>query len=254
MAYALSEVESAGAPEVLAVAVCGSFHRDKDGLERTVERLKLRFDVVSPSALDFVDPDAPFVRLPSEVRECAHDIEERHLEAMREADLVWLHAPDGYVGTSAAMELGAATALGIPVFAAFAPNDPVLASRVRVVDDPADIDLTLIEAVGHPGRGVDRLQRYYRRTAERRGWAAETARDTLHLLTEEVGELAQALRHLEGLPARSPEAIADVGAEMADVQLYLVHLANALGLTLADAVTAKEQVNAKRFGRSVDAA
>ncbi|HZN13648.1 MAG TPA: MazG nucleotide pyrophosphohydrolase domain-containing protein [Acidimicrobiales bacterium] len=239
---------------MLTVAICGSFHQDAEGLRVAISSLKRRFDVLSPSGLDFVDPAAQFVRLPAEVRESEHDIEERHLEAMREADLVWLHAPDGYVGTSAAMELGVAAALGIPVFATAAPGDVALVSRVVVVDDPADIDLALLEAVGQPGRGIDRLQRYYRRTAERRGWAGETARDTLLLITEEVGELAQALRHLEALPMRSPDAVADVGAELADVQLYLVHLANAMGLTLADAVTAKERVNAQRFGRSFDAA
>jgi NTP pyrophosphatase (non-canonical NTP hydrolase) len=40
----------------------------------------------------------------------------------------------------------------------------------------------------------------------------------------------------------------DPEAELADVALYLVHLANALEIDLAAAVRAKEEVNARRFG------
>jgi NTP pyrophosphatase (non-canonical NTP hydrolase) len=241
--------------ERLTVAVCGTFHRDLDGLRRAVTRLRVQFEVLSPRSLDFVDPDAPFVRSASEAAESDRAIEDRHLVAMREADLVWLHAPDGYVGASAAMELGHAAALGIPVFATALPSDPVLAAVVVCVTEPGDIDLDALEAIGLPGNGVDRLQRYYRRTAMRRGWASESARDTMLLLTEEFGELARAIRKLEGLPRHQADReLSDAAAELADVQLYLVHLANALGLELAAAVTAKERVNARRFGRSRDVA
>ena len=39
----------------------------------------------------------------------------------------------------------------------------------------------------------------------------------------------------------------DPVAELADVALYVVHLANVLGIDLGAAVSAKEQANAKRF-------
>lgn len=239
----------------LSVAVCGTFHRDRDGLRGAVVELRERFHVLSPASLDFVDANAPFVRLPSELADTENQIERRHLQAMREADLIWLHAPGGYVGTSGAMELGHATALGIPVFAATLPSDPALAASVVQVSTPRDVDLATLEAVGLPGSGLDRLQRYYRRTAERRGWSAESPKDTLLLLTEELGELARAVRKLEGLERHHAEAgLHDAAAELADVQLYVVHLANALGLELADAVTLKERVNSRRFGQSRDAA
>jgi NTP pyrophosphatase (non-canonical NTP hydrolase) len=239
----------------LSVVVCGSYHRDRDGLLRAVAMLEQSFEVVSPRSFDFVDQSAEFVRLPGEQAESERDIEARHLAAMRGADLVWLHAPDGYVGTSGALELGHAMALGIPVFCVTPPTDPVLAAAVVTVATPGDVELGILEEVGAPGRGLDRLQRYYRRAASRRGWETESPRDTLLLLTEELGELARAVRKLEGLDrSHAPEGVGDVGEELADVQLYVIHLANALGLELAGAVTSKELVNARRSGRSRDAA
>lgn len=238
----------------LTVALCGSFRRDPAGLHVALESLRARFTVLSPRGLDFIDPEASFVRLPTEVDESEEEIEARHLAAMTAADLIWLHAPDGYVGTSAAMELGHSMALGIPVFCATLPSDRVLAAGVRQVDDPAQVQPDLLEETGLPGRGIDRLQRYYRRAAQRRGWANESARDTVLLLTEELGELARAVRQLEGLARHQEASSAEVAGELADVQLYLVHLANTLGFDLSEAVTEKERVNARRFERSRDVA
>ena len=68
------------------------------------------------------------------------------------------------------------------------------------------------------------------------------------LLTEEVGELARAIRKRVGL-ARSGGSASDPAAELADVQLYVLHLANVIGVDLADAVAAKEQVNHARYGK-----
>jgi len=235
---------------VLSAVLCGSFRRDPEGLRRVHAQLDRRFNVLSPRAVEFVDPFAEFVRLPDEVGQAEVDIEDRHLAALRAADLMWLHVPDGYIGTSAAMEVGEAVAVGIPIFCATAPTDAVLASRVTVVPDPDAITPALLEEVGLPGRGLDRLQRYYRATALRRGWSNESARDTLLLLTEEMGELARAVRKLEGMARHHPDSEADVSAELADMQLYLVHLANGLGLDLSKAVTDKERVNARRFEQS----
>jgi NTP pyrophosphatase (non-canonical NTP hydrolase) len=113
----------------------------------------------------------------------------------------------------------------------------------------------MVAGIGAPGRGIDRLQRYYRLAASRRGWDKESPRDALLLLTEELGELARAVRKLEGLDRNHDlDEIGNVGEELADLQLYIVHLANTLGLELANAVTTKEQVNARRSELSRDAA
>jgi len=228
----------------LSTVLCGSFHRDPVGLAETHDYLARTFTLLSPRAVGFLDDAADFVRLPDEIGETVGAIEDRHLGAVVNADFVWLHAPDGYVGTSAAMEIGHARALGIPVFTNTAPSDETLLGYVTVVGDPEEVAPALRAA---PGHGLAGLQQYYRRISERRGWDGETAQNTLLLLTEELGELARAVRKTTGLRRDGAYPQSAVEHEIADVQLYLVHLANTLGIDIAAAVTEKESVNARRF-------
>lgn len=234
----------------LSAVLCGSFHRDPERLRRLHAELRTCFDLLSPRDVRFVDPDAGFVRLSHEADMPESDIEDKHLTALRSADFVWLHAPGGYVGSSAAMEIGEAVAVGVPVFGSESPNDPVLAARVKVVPSVQAVTQSVLDENACPGRGLDRLQRYYKAAAARRGWSGESARETVLLLLEELGELARATRKLEGIARHQSDAELDVAAEIADIQLYLVHLANSLNLDLGGAVTDKERVNAKRFERS----
>ena len=66
------------------------------------------------------------------------------------------------------------------------------------------------------------------------------------LLTEEIGELARAIRKDAGLNRDKDYNNVSILDELADVQLYLVHLANNLNVNLADAVTQKETKNDAR--------
>jgi NTP pyrophosphatase (non-canonical NTP hydrolase) len=224
--------------------MCGSFRREPEVLRETFSELVEHFEVLSPLGLDFVDPTADFVRLPHESRNTRTEIEQSHLDALVEADFVWLHAPEGYVGPSAMFELGHAKALGIPIFSDHAPDDETFAAWVTVVGSPREV--VLEQTYLSPGNGIRALQRYYERAALRRGWANESPQDTLLLMTEEMGELARAIRKSAGLARDGDWEGQDVADELSDVQLYLVHLSNALGIDLADAVTAKEAVNAER--------
>lgn len=237
-----------------SAVLCGSFRRDTDGLRRSLDLLRVEFEVLSPASLDFVDPAADFVRLEHELGESESTVERRHLDAIGHADVVWLHAPEGYVGTSAAMELGHASAQGVAVYADTAPSDPVLASLVSVVPSPEFIPRVADRTDGDPGTGVGRLQRYYATVAARRGWANESPRDTLLLMTEEMGELARAVRMAEGLDRQQLDSGSNLAEELADVQLYLVHLANSLGLDLAAAVSEKEERNSARFEQTLHVA
>ena len=245
-----SDAESRSADR-LRVVLCGSFRREPDALNLVFRELGKHYAVLSPASLGFVDPGADFVRLANELEESIDSIEGRHLSAISQADFVWLHCPAGYVGPSAALELGHAKALGIPVLSSEVPEDQTLAAFVVVVDGPRAAENALQV---DPGSGLVALQSYYRRTAARRGWSNESARDTLLLITEEVGELARAVRKAEGLSRSGGYAGVDAAEELADVQLYLVHLANALGIDLATAVSDKERINEERHSQRVAAA
>lgn len=61
-----------------------------------------------------------------------------------------------------------------------------------------------------------------------------------------MGELARAVRKHTGLKRAAGYKGVSIGEELADVQLYLVHLANSVNIELSNAVTDKEIKNAKR--------
>lgn len=116
------------------VVLCGSYHRRPDLLQRIFRELEATgCRVLSPLSIDFVDTDEPIVRAKTEEDFTIDDLERFHLRAMRDADAIWLHAPEGHVGISASFELGYAHALGKPVFTLTAPTDEMLTTRVRVV-------------------------------------------------------------------------------------------------------------------------
>ena len=145
------------------------------------------------------------------------------------------------------MELGHASALGIPVFSSTPPSEPAIADRVTLISNPGLITQSEIDKCGKPAGGIERLQHYYSAAAKRRSWDHETVEETLTLLAGEVSELKTAIRkHNEGINSED-DRDADVPGELADVQLYLVHLANALNLDLSKAVNDKEHLNASRF-------
>jgi NTP pyrophosphatase (non-canonical NTP hydrolase) len=102
----------------------------------------------------------------------------------------------------------------------------------------------------HPEPPVPALkafQQYYRRAALTRGYSKERPKDCLLLMVEEVGELARALRKREKLTRHGSYPESSEAQELADVFLYVVHMANVLGLDLAEIVQKKEFINLEKF-------
>ena len=85
------------------------------------------------------------------------------------------------------------------------------------------------------------LQSQYRLLCAERSWE-ENALETMLLLTEELGELARGVRQEQGLARDGGYQDSNIAEEISDVLLYLVHLANYLGIDLAAAVAAKLEV------------
>lgn len=153
------------------------------------------------------------------------------------------------MGASATLELGIARFLEIPIFARDSPTDSTLRDflEVEVVVDVEDAIAQVLAVGAHtPARPLAVLQDYYERVAAGRGYGDESAQDTMLMLTEELGELARAVRERVGLQRAGGYSQEDAAAEMADIQLFLLHLANILGVNLAGAVRDKERVNAQR--------
>ena len=119
--------------------VSGSFHRGLDEIQHVVAELTdLGVIVLSPADPRVVDQFGEFVFVASDRHRSIRFVQERHLRAIAASAFVWLVAPDGYVGSSAAMEIGFARAYEVPVFTDTAPNDLTLRQYVQVVRRPQD--------------------------------------------------------------------------------------------------------------------
>jgi hypothetical protein len=118
---------------VVKATLSGSFHRDPEGLARRYEELvRTQCQVLSPRSLTFEDSSATFVRHKVE-QDPVKIVEDHHLQAIALSDFLWVHAPKGYIGLSAALEIGYATAKGIAVFSSDDVADETLKQYVRIV-------------------------------------------------------------------------------------------------------------------------
>jgi NTP pyrophosphatase (non-canonical NTP hydrolase) len=102
------------------------------------------------------------------------------------------------------------------------------------------------------GDHLDGLTAALRRFADERDWGQfHTPKNLVMALAGEVGEL---IEHFQWLtPEESAEVTADptraagIAEELADVFIYLVRLADVLGVDLGDAARAKLEANAQRY-------
>jgi NTP pyrophosphatase (non-canonical NTP hydrolase) len=230
------------------VVISGTYRKEFETVQRTYEEfLDLGCSILSPTNVTIVDEHDGFVYMKGEEEETQDKIEARHLLAIQKANFVWLHTPEGYVGLSAALEVGFAHAAGVPVYARQAPLDKTLQPFVHVVGSPAEVLATELQHPEPPTPALKAFQEYYRRAAIARGYAKEQPKDCLLLMVEEVGELARALRKREKLVRHGSYGDSNEAHELADVFLYVVHMANVLGVDLADIVQDKEVLNLKKF-------
>lgn len=110
----------------------GSYSRDHTGLTRAYDELiATGCQLLSPHSIDF-DRDV-FSRTAAEQTLSPRELENYHLLCIRQADMIWLHAPEGYIGTSTAFEIGYALALQKPIFSRTMPTDIMLRQYVQIV-------------------------------------------------------------------------------------------------------------------------
>ncbi|MGJ7607576.1 nucleotide pyrophosphohydrolase [Variovorax sp. LT1R20] len=91
--------------------------------------------------------------------------------------------------------------------------------------------------------------------AQARAWEPyHSPKNLASALSVEAAELLEHFQWLTEVQSRSlaPEKRAEVGAEMADVFLYLLQLADKLGIDLIDAAKRKMVVNAQKYPVPVD--
>jgi hypothetical protein len=136
----------------LAATVSGSFHRHMHDITAAVYELASRgVRVLSPADPRIVAAQGEFLFVASDRVRSVRLVQDRHLESIRAANLLWLVCPDGYVGQSASMEVGFAAAAGVPIFSTHAPTDLTLREYVTVVPRLAEA-LRIVAAHSRPRR------------------------------------------------------------------------------------------------------
>lgn len=94
---------------------------------------------------------------------------------------------------------------------------------------------------------LPQLQQYVDDICKERGWTKDNYSEKFLLFTEEVGELAKAIRKTQGLyQEKAKQKQVELEEEFADVLSYLLDLANYFHVDLEKAFREKEQVNANR--------
>jgi dCTP diphosphatase len=105
--------------------------------------------------------------------------------------------------------------------------------------------------MSQPGlESIQQLRDALRAFAADRDWDQFHSPKNLSMaLTVEAGELQEHFQWLteEASRALAGDDLAAVGAEMADVFIYLVRLADKLGIDLLQAAAAKLEVNGRRY-------
>lgn len=145
---------SALAPDArsLAVTVSGSFHRHLHAINAAVQELaSLSVRVLSPADPRIVAAQGEFLFVASDRVRSVRLVQDRHLDCIRAASFLWLVCPDGYVGQSASMEIGAAVMVGVPIYAMHAPVDLTLRQYVTVVPSLKEA-LRIVTASSRPRR------------------------------------------------------------------------------------------------------
>lgn len=90
------------------------------------------------------------------------------------------------------------------------------------------------------------VQSYLKQVCTERGFDDEEVQTKMMLLTEEVGELARAVRKHTGGKMSKETHHSEVEDEVADVMIVLIDICNKLGVDLQKAFLEKEMKNTTR--------
>ena len=96
---------------------------------------------------------------------------------------------------------------------------------------------------------VQDYQAYIARMVKARGFDTESLPEIMLLMMEEMGELAKVVRKAHGMYIDNSSALSSAEDELADVFIYLLDVANNLGVDLEIAFRNKEAKNKQRTWR-----
>jgi hypothetical protein len=141
---------------MLTATVSGSFHRHMEAITSAVHELAaLSVRVLSPADPRIVGAHGEFLFVASDPIRSVRLVQDHHLASIRAANFLWVVCPDGYVGQSAAMEIGYAAAVGVSILAAQLPNDLTLRQYVKLVPSlKAAVEMARIDPTRRHPEGI----------------------------------------------------------------------------------------------------
>ncbi|MEK9157332.1 MAG: MazG nucleotide pyrophosphohydrolase domain-containing protein [Patescibacteria group bacterium] len=93
-------------------------------------------------------------------------------------------------------------------------------------------------------------QKWVEDMCKERGFDTNTPLEKFLLFSEEVGELAKAIRKVQGMHVEGSHTLEQINfgirEEIADVAMYLMDIANTFSVNIEDAIREKEEINRKR--------
>lgn len=90
------------------------------------------------------------------------------------------------------------------------------------------------------------FQKYVQKMCDERGFQHETLAQVFVLFAEEVGEMARVVRKTDGMKTDVDSGKPNASDELADLFIYLLDMANILGIDLEQAFRRKEEKNKLR--------
>jgi len=119
--------------DYMKCVISGSFRKFYNEIVATAEIFqKQGVEVLSPKISVIRNAGGEFVLLESDATDDIKTLEQAHLDAIKNADFLYLYNPGGYVGVSASLEIGWAIANNKKVFSLEKPADQILGEFVQV--------------------------------------------------------------------------------------------------------------------------
>ena len=123
--------------KIRSVAIIGSFRQHNPQIQQACTTLRSAgFVVTSPQGSEVIEDGIPFIRFTSDYTEWTDsEIQSLALHRIFRADLVYVVAPNGYIGRTTCYEVGRIVQSGKPIYFSDQPNDlPLLVPSTFIMN------------------------------------------------------------------------------------------------------------------------
>lgn len=150
------------------IAIIGSFRRHYGKILSVIDKFKKNgLEVTSPAGTEIIEPDIEFVRFTSDSAESDDStVQSITIRRIFAADIVYVVAPDGYIGRTTCYEIGRLVQAQIPVYFSEVPKDlPVYVPDEFIISEDeiiqrfvkkGEVAEWLFQSSEHPAHSVER--------------------------------------------------------------------------------------------------